>query len=474
MTLPCSLRHLRRDDQGVSLVLGAMLITGLALIAFATYQTQVTPQLTERAQHQHLQDVTRELSVLAAEIGRDPANRSRDVGAHPIPMGYEAPGLIGDRPVSGALTFEPGSTPAELTSNRVVIQRLNTSERITQPETWSDVNGSGQIDGISKVANLRIKLDEIAREMNGDHVVIEATDADGQSAGSFRLCIARHSPDWDLHYVVKDADGTILYNNADSYFQNQVYAPFWVNVLDPNYRFDQVLASAEPPLTLDLAVEDDLGAADDCPGDGAPGTGTGELDAEYAITYLEATDAGTIIRGGGGLERTDYNQSFPGGVLTYETDGSDGPRTVVLEHGALALEQSEGAVFRMPGRFEVSLSGNIVSIDLDLPHLVGDAGSTTGTSTAIVTATPEAAYRLEGQASNLTLNLTTAYPGLWVEAWRDELDAAGLSGATFEIEQGTDWARVDIWGLLDTAPGSDRLDLFVRVDAVPVQLELGG
>ncbi len=463
-----------RDDRAVSLVLGAMLLTGLALLAFVTYQTQIAPQLEEEAASQHVQTVARELADLAASIETDASNQSVDVAAHPLELGYTVSGPLGDRPAGGALTFDPESAPVRLDAHRLVVQRLNASERITQPETWHDVNGTDTIEDVERVVSLRIKLDAIRREMTGDHVSIHVEDAEGEHAGTFRVCVAKHSPDWDLHTVVKDADGTILYNNADSYFNNQIYEPFWINPMNPDYRFDQVLATATSPMTLEMQTEDDLGAADDCPGDGTPPTGSEELSAEYATTYLETTDAGPILQGGGGIEHTDYNRTFTGGRLAHTSSSPDHATTLTLANGPLVLDQGDGEIFRLPPRFHAGLAGNTVVLDVAVPYLTGDPGSTTGTSTAVLQATPEAGYHVSGEASNLTMNLTTAHPALWRDAWETKLEAAGLSGSTYEIAVGPGWARLDVWGLVDTDPGSETLDLFVRIDAVPVEIELTG
>lgn len=466
--------RIARDDRGVSVVLGAMLLAGLALLAFVSYQSNVAPQLRADAENQHLQTVSEDIVSIAVQLGLEGDRARPQAAVHPIAIGYEAPGVISEDDISGALTLQPGADELTLSSKKVHIQRINTSDRITQPESWTDVNGSGQIEDISSVENLRIKLDEVAREMVGDHVVIDVTDAAGDPAGTFRICLARHSPDWDIHYLVKDGDGTILYNNAYSYFQNQVYEPFWVNVLNPDYRFGELLEATEVPFALNLSVVDDAGAQGGCPSDDGDATGTGELTASYAITYLEATDAGTVVRGGGGLVREDYNRTVEAGHLVYETTGAAGTHRVVLEHGAVVFEQEEGAVFRLPPEFEASLSDNVVVLQLGLTTLHGHSGSATGTSTTVVRTVPATPYRLEGEASNLTLNLTTEHPELWVDRWSDELDAAGLGGDVYDTAHGPDWARLDVWGLIDPDPASEALDLFVRVDQVPVEVRLEG
>lgn len=462
------------DDRGVSIVLGAMLLAGIALIAVASYETQVTPDLQAKAEQRHLEDVTRELSTLAAEMSRHAANRSSDVSAHPVPLGYEAPSLFGGTPVSGSLVFDPLEDGVRLDAHRLVVQRQNGSTQITQPENWHQVNGTETIDGIQDVANLRVKLDEIAREMTGDHVVVEAEDGQGDPAGTFRLCIAKHSPDWDLHYLVTNPDGSVLYNNADSYFQNQVYDPFWVNLLNPDYRFDELLEAADTPVSLTLRTEDDIGSQGGCPGDTDPGTGTRELSTEFAITYREATPTGEIVKGGGGLEREDVNRTYTSGRLTFEPTSQIQARGIVLAHGAVVRDQAEGAVFRMSQRFDAGLAGNTVTLEMALPRLAGTPGSTTGTSTAVVDAVPGTRNGFEGQASNLTVNLTTNHPDLWVAAWTDELEAAGLSGDTFDVATGPNWARLDVWGLVDPDPGSEQLDLFVQVQTLAVEVDVEG
>lgn len=463
-----------RDDRAVSAVLGAMILAGILMLGVVTYEAEVVPQLRAQAQDQHLRSIARTLATLAVELDQQAANRSQAAATYPVPIGYDAPGLVSDSSMAGGLTFEPEAESVSIFSKELLIQQENASQRITQPEAWNEVNGSGSIEDVSQVASLRLKFDRIAREMAGDHVVVNITDADGEHAGSFRVCLARHSPDWDLHTLVKDADGTILYNNAHSYFQNQEYEPFWINVLNPDYRFGQLLTIAEEPFDLSVEAHDDAGAAGGCPGDGADSTSTGELEASYAITYLEATDAGTVVQGGGGLVREDYNRTVEAGRLTYEVTGPGGQHRLVLEHGALILAQSEGNVFRLPPDVDAGLSDNIVTLSFNLPRLTGDPSSATGTSSAVVRAVPESSYRLEGQATNLTINLTTDHPGLWVDRWDEEFDEAGLGGEVYDVENGSSWARLEVWGLLGPSPSSDELDLFVRLHETPIQLRIEG
>ncbi len=466
-----------RNDQGVSLILGAMLLTGVALMAFVSYQFSVAPELDAALEAEHSRQVSGQLTTLKATLDQHAANQTTGISATPIDLGRERTSIFSSATVSGSLSYTPEDKPVRVDAKQVLIQQLNSSKRISQPEAWTDVSGgSTPIEDVDEVVNLRVRIDRIARDYQGDHVAVEVRDADGDFAGEFRTCVADHAPDWDLHTVVRDADGAILYNNAQSYFNNQEYAPFWLNALNPDYRFDQVLGVAEKPMELILRVQDDIGETGSCPGDGDAGSGSDTITAEYSITYFQASDGGPILQGSGGLVAEGYNRTFKGGTIAYEaTNGNLVDQTFLLENGGLILDQEDGSVFKISPGFDAGLSSNTVVLSMTVPTTQGDTTTVTGSGTGTVFTNARENYLLRAQATNFTINVTTDHPALWTTLWRDELLDAGLGeGTGFDIVNASTWARVDIWGLLDPDPTSDVYDLFVTLRQANVRANVQG
>lgn len=464
-------------DQGFAIVLSAMLLLGLALTAYVTYQATVVPVMEAEAESKHGRLVADRFLELKSDLDRQVNNRSTTPALTAIPLGAERASLFSGFPTTGSLVFEPGGRTVDLWSNKISVQTSNATSTLGHPENWLGMDeGVTEIEDVASVVSFRLKLEAVSRDYEGDHVVVTVTDADGVFAGDARVCVARHPPDWDVHVRIKDADGAIVHSGADAYHSTQSYAPYWIDLLENEYRFDRVLAATKAPFDLALTVEHDVGEVDQCPGEGATGTGGDDLDASFAITYFQQAGDDVILRGGGGVVHEDHRETYTGGALRYTAEGPAlGKRSVVLENGAVLLDQADGAVFRARPVFSAGLVDSAVRLVIGLSSLTGESGSVSGPGTAPVATLPNSARQFTGEASNLTLRVKTQHADLWAGLWRDELAGIGLTeGSHFVIATDGTSATLDVWGVIDPAPASESFDVHVRVVRVPVKVTLEG
>lgn len=466
----------RPGDQAFSLVLSAMLLLGVLLTAFVTYQTTVVPVFTADGEAKHVRQVGAELLDLKRELDRQLGNDTEAPILAAITVGRERSSIFSNEEVRGTLRFEPAIRPVRLWSAALLLQEANATSLLGHPESWSGFKGdTAEVEAIHEVLSFRLKIDEISRNHAGDHILVEVIDADGQPSGSLRVCLAKHMPDYDVHVRIKDKDGNLVHNGADPYFNTQTYAPYWIDVMEEQYRFDRVLALTKAPFGLHLTVQNDAGSVDGCPGDGDPGSGGNDLSASFAITYLQRTDAGTIVRGGGGLAREDVKYTFAGGALRFSGEHAFAvPSQYFLENGGLVLDQADGAVFRGKPHFRAALLDNRVALSIATASLQGETSSLTGLGVVPVYLTQGRGTSFSAQASNLTLEVTTAHPDLWTTLWRDELLEAGLSeGTHFAVSTTANAARLDVHGVLDPDPASETYDLSVTFEQLAFETRLG-
>ncbi len=457
-------------DQGISVILGAMMLTGVLLSSYVVYQVSVVPNM-ETAKHVgHMREVGSQLSRVAAGLETQLDNASGSAEVYPVTLGRDGTGLLVTAPVSGTLSHQPGDLSAALTVDRLRLQQLNGSEVGGTTESWQTVTDETLTD-VLRVTSFRLKISEVSSDHAGEDVTVTLTDRHGQAAGDLRVNVTDSNGKgqggangaYEVWLRVRDADHDILYDqpihtsSGPDSAQNGPVSPFWIDLLRPEYRFDRVLDSADTPMEIALVP--------------------GGLEADYAVTYEKTGDnGGSIVVGGGGKEITDLQRTYQGGELAYRSSAQAlGGQELVIEHGALILTQGDGAVLKASPPFQASMIGDHLSLMLGLPMLSGSGGALTGAGTGTLQVHPQVASHLHGEANEMSLNLTTGLPDVWHRVWQDELDDAGLDeGTGYTIATGSSWANLTVYGQTDPTPGSATYDISLDVRQAALSVRLDG
>lgn len=457
-------------DQGISVILGAMMLTGILLSSYVVYQVSVVPSMEDAKHVGHMREVGGQLSQVVAGLETQLDNRSGSADLHPITLGRDGTGLLVTAPVPGTLSHQSGDLDARLTIDTLRLQRVNGSEVGGATESWATVTDETLTD-VLRVTSFRLKIAEISSDHADENVTVAVTDRHGKAAGDLRVNVTDSNGKgqsgangaYEVWLRVRDGDQQTLYDqpihssSGPESAQNGPISPFWIDLLRPEYRFDRVLGNADTPMDIALLP--------------------GGLDAEYAVTYEKTGDSGgSVVVGGGGKEVSDLHRSYQGGQLAYRSSGQAlGGQELVLEHGALILAQEDGAVLKASPPFQASLVGERLALSIGLPMLGGGGGAITGSGTGSLLVQPQAASHLHGEANQLSLNLTTGFPAVWQRIWQDGLDDAGLEeGTGYTVTTGASWANLTVYGYEDPAPGSSTYDISLDVRQATLGVGLDG
>lgn len=447
--------RLADDDRAVAAIVGAIMLVGLLIIVLVTVRTTLVPILEEDAQASHMKRVASQLAQIRSDADRQTARDLTSAIANPLTLGKESIGFFDVPDPNDNVLFEPGNKPVRVHANLIRVFQENGTDAGNADETWTDIPADNTVTNVSEVRHFRLRIDNVGDgEDDGDHILITLTDADGDFAGEYRVMQRRDPPDNYLEIRTRNAAGTVIVNQPESFFGTQSVSPFWIWVNDPQFLFDRVMAAAEKPMTITLSENG--------------------LSGDYTITYVETQGDDSVPVGGGGVVTSPFNETYAGGTLTYRAiNGFYVNQDWVLENGALILEQPDGAILRVPPQFDAGVVGSQTSLTVTVPSLVGDRTGVGGKGTLSVTLEGTQHRSIVGAAPRFSMNVTTDHPLLWAAFWKAELNDADLfqNSGHFTIQTGQSWANVTVFGLT-TDPASTDEDLTVTLNRATVQVRV--
>lgn len=411
-------------DAGVSVIVGAILLTGIVLGAIVTVRLTFVPVWEEDTESQHMDEVAKKMAELTSDINRRVDNTSTTPLSVSIPM--VATG--GNNPfstsrASGTLEFNPGTSPLEIDSPSILLQSRNGTDLAGVNETWDQVGSGNNIENATEILNLRINVTGPACQGTTDNCFdqmdnVKATiiDKDGNFAGD--LTVYMDNPPGSstgflgVRVRAPTTPPTVVFNNSVLSFQQTDWnPPYWVNTLNDDYRFDRLLDAAKAPYRVELTENG--------------------LEGTFSATYLQSVSggggAGTKIVGGGGIESEAYKRDFTSGTLAFESANNEYVnQRYVIENGALVLNQSDGAVFKVEPPIDMIRTGQTAIVNLGLPTLQGESSSLAGSRSGRVQVATSSSEEITGALGDLNLTFHTAYPDLWERHLQDQLDDAGF------------------------------------------------
>lgn len=401
-----------RDSNGVSSVIGAILVTAIVFSLLLTVQLNFVPVWEKQAERAHRVTLERQLATLKSEFDHQAANRTAQTITVPLTIGRESTGIFHTGSSNRRVSFNTTGHGFEVNSNRMLILMSNGVSVAGLNPVWQNIPASGTLTNVQSVESLRIRITPMDDDFVGKNVNLTVTDANGALVGFFVVTATMSQNDYVISFASYQAPGTKLAEAANAQDKQTEYENYYVDTLAGGLLFDQVLAAAQGPFTIGL-------------------TKSAGVVAAYTISYTQAVPGGSVLVGNQGILREPYESTFNGGALVFEASSSHFPaQTYSLENGAIVLAQEEGAVFKVEPTFNVRRSGNIVSVGLSIPALSSDAASLTGVGNILVTATAAQVQNVRAQAPRLELNIETAYPDLWAGFFRQKLEEASLSSGT--------------------------------------------
>lgn len=450
-----------RDD-GVSVVIGTILLIGLVTTTLVTIQVHYVPGWERNAEAQELRTLREQFAALRSVLDDQLDNRSAFPRASPFALTAQRDGAFVTAPAGAhALAFEAGSNPVTLQAPKLWIEVRNRSEEAAGiQETWGSFSGASVSD-IGPLHSLRLRIDEVGDDHEDDYVNITMRNATGALAGSVNFTGIKDGSDhWTkVRTTCGPASCTsaaVLLDQRHYFHAKEEVEDFIIDVLDPALRFSKVAAAASWPQSISVARAGFTG--------------------EYAIGYTPFSSLvnGTAPDPGIALQEVPaYAATWDGGSLVlrnvpHRLDA----QTYVLENGAFVWAQADGQAFRMAPEFAVNVSNNVTYLELGIPSLVGDSGSVAAGGAATVYTSATGHATVAGHAARLWLNVTTDYPGLWTALWDDRLAEAGLAlGTHYVLSSSPTRASLEVRGL-QSAPASEERDIRVAVRRAVIDIDL--
>lgn len=455
-------REMRRDGDAVTNILGAILVSVIVVALLVTVRVSFVPVWEENAEASHMQEMSNKLAAFKAQLDRQTGNATATAEvSSELPLGLQGSSIFAQNRQPGILEYAPASSSGDsfnISAERLTVLLANGTLVPIADNEWEDIPTTTEVDDVEQVVALRIRIDEMDRDKVGEQVTITLTDSAGNHQGRFEVTVEDAPSQYLPTYSTYNAVGELLTRVSTTYHEATSFTPFYVNTLEPEYVFDQVLAAADTPLTITL-------------------THSAGMPADYSIAYLKSDGTGqSVLVGGGGSLKLAYAKSFGSGTLTYTARNSYYvPQTYIIENGAIILDQTNGAAFKVKPNFEAVDVLGILRLTLTLPTISGDASTISGPRAATVFSSPRSGMGFSALAPSLNFTIATDYPILWANFFTTELESAGLSSdgsqPQFAVTPGTTNVTVAIYG--PTAdPGSTVNDISLSFAQANVRLRL--
>jgi hypothetical protein len=459
---------LHRRDGAAATVVGAILVVSLLVAALVVYRNSFVPVIEEKAEREFMDAVSESLLQVRADLDQHvgPLDRSRLTVPVPTSQGSATPSAP---PRQGnLLSVENRTRTVTVHADDATIWERNGTLQTMENLDWQAVPTGSPVDEVQRVLDLRVKLLLLSTAQDGSTFTVSIDDANGDFAGDLQFEVKDTSQSagagqgagatpssFDLRARVRDADqDEVLDQSIATYHESE--SDHQVDVLDPLLGFDQILASADKPMTLEFSE--------------------GGLGGEFALTHAVRNDssATTIVKPGGGPVETVHRE-FQGGFLRYEARNNFLPdQTYHLEHGALVLRQDDGNAMRSgphapSGRVEEGLTDNRAKLGFSVPSITGRNRTFSGAGVISVATETESEDTVRAVAPEASIEIKTDSPSAWADWADDRYQDAGLASGDFSITQGSDFVNVTIEGpsLLSSVD-----DVHLDLDRAAVDTEL--
>lgn len=451
-------------DDGVSNVIGAIMVVGIMVMAMAMVQTRYVPVWQEQREAELAGQVAGQLAQVASDLDRLTGNRTSGSVAAPVQLA-PAMGLrfFEEASVSGHIEFLPAAAGTGISASSPRLTVFQSGDQVfyglAEPDDWLVLdNVDDTIENLSALRALRIRIDMVDPAAYGDgaSATLTITDRNGAYAGHAVMTF-RHigGSERALETKVFSASGNEVSSEIESFFHNTNLGNLYIDLMEQKFLFDAVFAAGPKPVTLTMVRDG--------------------LTSDYVVVYdvASAGGASTPVGPAVGLVLEPYQPApLQSGVLRLEMPNQRFVhQTYILEHGALLRVQDGAAVFVVPPRLHVAAAADTTVVEWTLPSMTGAAKALAGGSAATVVAhTPVSSVDLGGRAPSLTFGIPTQYAATWAQALERALVAGGLEATHYSITTDAASVTLDIQG--QTAGTSvDDMVLFLKQAQIEIQLE---
>ncbi|PKK85546.1 MAG: hypothetical protein CVT48_04950 [Thermoplasmata archaeon HGW-Thermoplasmata-1] len=424
-------RCISRDEEGVTNILSAILLVGLFTIVIVTVQSVYVPVWMTDREAGHMEVVKNELAQIESLMGLQALNRDKTTLSSPLTMGGSELGIFLSSRSNGNLRVDPADLTVKIASPQIRVRTMDGADYgAIYPGTAQPLNlGQEEVElDISAVRYFVLNVSE-ADFSNSEwgRVNMSVRTASDELIGYAWVTVYGYQSSTQVWVSVFDANGVKLFDQPDINYlppNNKIYN-HRMNMLDPRYRFVELLNIAEAPYRMNIVLTKNGGT----------------ITADYAITYdyVDPDSGGTVIIGGGGKVFENFDKSYTAGALVYNANNLyfvDQIYTHMMS-GVVLTQPGEGSTYVVEPAIEINTVGNRTVVSMLMLNVTQLGGHSTLSSADL--ATVQTRYisggGIEGQAKTLTFILKTDDAPSLMRYIDFKMDRAGLEKETHYITQ---------------------------------------
>jgi hypothetical protein len=409
-----------KSDQGVSSVLGALLIIALLVNFMVLVRVEFVPIWEADVEAQHLHDAERDMTYLASALlsGTGNSYRSEPIALSPTTLVNFGPNRF---PARLVMSTEMGGLGISSDSFMVVAQSSgragSTYGAVPQKLGWTSVDDQNSISDIGRLLELRFRLSEMTVEDAPSSFSAVWTNTANQVVANLTASIEPSEQLIQVSVVSRDADGNVMGSRIDDVEEGALGITYYLNALDEIFRVGQTLSSSSGPFTLSMNHDSGIVTNPLSPVLGGP-------QLHFATTYENGQG---VILGSGGQAQTNFQLAVNASRFLYDYPTRFAKdRDYVLEYGGLVQVQPDGAIIKSGPGFFLGKSGPSLVMKMDVPSSSNPGTAASSSATTLVGLTPNNQSVLVGFSNQLELRWKTKYAAAWADHWKWDLQAAGF------------------------------------------------
>ena len=465
-------RRLRRDEGGVSAVLGAILLFGLLIVTLVRVRVTFVPIWDHDHEADFMDQAHGQMAQVKTDFDRQTANQTSASVADPFRLGRGGGfTFFGTPDQPGTLTFTPGPSGSGFTlaSNFFTVQSRD-GEDLQGLQGYAALTSGQSAGGLTDVEALKIRLDNPMAAAGSPSLRIDVTsggtcaaqmivaigvpaapprNVEIQTYGAYAGACSATPPQAPLH--LRD---TLIGCLSPCVSPSQ----FYFDALDPDLQFSAVLTNAATPFTVTFTL-----------------SGTTPLQASAIYVYDQNVQGGTNRVGGGGIVTPGYSSTLAVGTLAFDKNNQRfADQSLVVEYGAVVLVQDGVAAMAVPPVFRINTTASQARLDITLPALTGTPNQIGGSQMAEVISTPNGQRgSVDGLAPQVTITLSSAHPTVWTSYWDDLFGTAGfVKGTHFTTQVVSGTAVLTFLGPVLTPNDQTANDIVVHLQTSPLAITL--
>ncbi|AGK60283.1 hypothetical protein Asulf_00250 [Archaeoglobus sulfaticallidus PM70-1] len=443
-----------RDERAVVGILSMVLVLGIVAIVITYLNVDFFPSLIKNNEASHMREVGNQFSEMVSRMEMQAIFEVEGVMASPITLGSKT---LWFPPSSGTIGVEQsGSVHLNATNAFVRVLEGKDYSAVGQGVTHEISQGTEETN-IAKITYfmLTINVNNIG---TNDYALVNVSvyDKDGDYVGSavvkFIKKAGSKGQEWTGVYLIVSNSTTEYLNQPVSwYYAENDISNYRINLLNPNYRFTEVLSSAETPLTLSFTYSSN-----------GP-----EISADYTIVY--ETQEGDEVGVGGKLKNIDLTYlcnaiKFSSSNLRFID------QSYVFECSGTILHQEDGNIFYQLPSISFDRRGTKTEIDMLIINVIPkDYSEVSGNRLSSVKTKFRMGRSTVFETNTLNLTIITNYQNAWYEYLDNSLQKLGFEkGVDYEISKGKN-VSLKIYGV---SKDGER-DIEVHMKYAEIEAEIG-